>query len=130
MSNSRVDKIFIILGSINAAFAVALGALGAHGLKRILTPEWLAIYQTAVHYHMIHALGLLCIGILAQRYSTTLWLKGAGYCLLAGIILFSGSLYALSLSELRFLGAITPIGGISFIGGWIFLAIAIWKETD
>lgn len=126
----RMDKKFIMFGSINAGLAVALGAFGAHGLKHLLTPEYLAIYQTGVHYHLIHALGLLCVGIIAQKFTPSVWLYSAGYCLLAGIILFSGSLYALSLSELRFLGVITPFGGLSFLLGWGCLGIAAWKETD
>lgn len=128
--NFRMDKIFIILGGMNAGLAVALGAFGAHGLKHVLTPEWLTIYQTGVHYHLIHALGLLCVGIIAQKFTPSRWLDGAGYCLLAGIILFSGSLYALSLSELRFLGMITPFGGLSFLLGWGLLVTAAFKEPS
>lgn len=120
---------FIVAGAVNAAIAVMLGAFGAHGLKDKLSERYLAIWETAVQYQMFHALGLLAIGILA---SSSIWgaspqLNWAGYLLLAGIIIFSGSLYALSLSGVGVLGAITPIGGVLFIAGWILLIIAAVK---
>ncbi len=120
---------FIIAGAVNAALAVALGAFGAHALKERLSERYLAIWETAVQYQMFHAIGLIAIGILMSTsllgQSTTLtW---AGYLLLAGIIIFSGSLYILSLSGIGILGAITPIGGVAFIVGWILLIIAAVK---
>ena len=120
---------FIIAGAINAALAVALGAFGAHALKERLSERYLAIWETAVQYQMFHAVGLIAIGILMSSSllgpsSTLSW---AGYLLLVGIIIFSGSLYVLSLSGIGILGAITPIGGVAFIVGWIMLIIAAVK---
>jgi len=122
-----MDRLFIVLGSLNAFLAVSLGAFGAHGLKTRLTSEMLAVYQTGVHYHFFHAIALLCIGILAQNWSGSFYLKVSGGLLLTGIILFSGSLYALSISGLRYLGVITPFGGVAFLAGWVFLILAAWK---
>lgn len=122
---------FIIAGAINAAIAVALGAFGAHALKDKLTERYLDIWETAVQYQMFHAIGLLAIGILMSSalLGPSTQLSWAGYLLLAGIIIFSGSLYALSLSGVGILGAITPIGGVAFIIGWIMLIIAAVKYT-
>lgn len=120
-------KVFIFLGSINAFLAVALGAFGAHTLKNKLSEEMLTVYQTGVHYHIIHALGLLLIGIIAQRFTGSTLVNWSGGLLLLGIVLFSGSLYVLSLSGIRAFGAVTPFGGVSFLAGWILLAIAALK---
>lgn len=129
MKEGEIMPFFIIAGAINAAIAVALGAFGAHALKDKLSERYLAIWETAVQYQMFHALGLLAIGILMSSSllgpSTTL--SWAGYLLLGGIIIFSGSLYALSLSGIGVLGAITPIGGVAFIVGWLLLIIAAVK---
>ena len=125
-------QFFIIAGAVNAAIAVILGAFGAHALKEKLTEKYLAIWETAVQYQMFHAIGLIVIGILM---STSLLgpiaqLNWAGYLLLAGIIIFSGSLYVLSLTGIGILGAITPIGGVAFIIGWIMLIVAALKITN
>ncbi|MCG7337286.1 DUF423 domain-containing protein [Sporosarcina sp. ACRSM] len=123
---------FIIAGAVNAAIAVALGAFGAHALKERLSERYLAIWETAVQYQMFHALGLIAIGILmsSSLLGATTQLSWAGYLLLAGIIFFSGSLYILSLSGIGVLGAITPIGGVAFIIGWIMLIVAAVKYTQ
>lgn len=115
---------WVQFGSLLMAFAVILGAFGAHGLKHRLTPEMMEIYKTAVLYHMVHALGLF---VVAWRYSVDAGPKAqiAGLLFTLGILIFSGSLYALSISGIRWLGAITPIGGLCFIAGWFFLA---WKS--
>lgn len=120
---------FIIAGAVNAAIAVMLGAFGAHALKEKLSERYLAIWETAVQYQMFHAIGLLVIGVLASSalFGDITQLKWAGYLILGGIIIFSGSLYALSLSGIGVLGAITPIGGVLFIAGWILLIIAAVK---
>lgn len=120
---------FIIAGAVNAAIAVMLGAFGAHALKERLSERYLAIWETAVQYQMFHAIGLLVIGVLASSalFGDLTQLKWAGYLILGGIIIFSGSLYALSLSGIGVLGAITPIGGVLFIVGWILLIIAAVK---
>ena len=122
-------KFFIIAGAFNAMLAVMLGAFGAHALKEKLTEKYLAIWETAVQYQMFHAIGLIAIGILmsSSLLGPVSQLNWAGYLLLAGIIIFSGSLYILSLSGIGILGAITPIGGVAFIIGWIMLIIAASK---
>jgi uncharacterized membrane protein YgdD (TMEM256/DUF423 family) len=122
-------KLFLILGGINAALVVMLGAFGAHGLKTKLTAEMLAVYQTGVHYHLFHALGLLAVGLVATQIADSVWLKWSGWLMLAGIILFSGSLYVLSVSGLRWLGMVTPFGGVAFIAAWIVFVIAIVKSA-
>lgn len=120
---------FIVAGAVNAAIAVMLGAFGAHALKDKLSERYLAIWETAVQYQMFHALGLIAIGILASSsiLGVSSQLNWAGYTMLAGIIIFSGSLYLLSLTGVGVLGAITPIGGVLFIIGWILLIIAALK---
>ena len=119
-------KSWIIIGSILAALAVILGAFGAHGLKARLSPEDLAIFETGVRYHIIHALSIIIIGILGYHISSEI-LKTPIIFFTIGIFLFSGSLYILVLSGARWLGAITPLGGIGFIAGWLLLAYNLWK---
>lgn len=120
-------KLFVALGSINAFLAVALGAFGAHGLKNVLSPERLEVYQTGTYYHMVHALGLILIAILADRFPGSSLVIWSGWLILLGIVLFSGSLYALTLSGISALGAITPFGGVAFLIGWILLAVGVWR---
>jgi uncharacterized membrane protein YgdD (TMEM256/DUF423 family) len=126
---SSTAKLFLILGGINAALVVMLGAFGAHGLKAKLTAEMLAVYQTGVHYHLFHALGLLAVGLVASQIADSVWLKWSGWLMLLGIILFSGSLYVLSVSGLRWVGVVTPFGGVAFIAAWIVFVIAIVKSA-
>lgn len=120
-------KLFLLLGSINAALVVIIGAFGAHGLKNSLSGEMMTVYQTGVQYHFYHALGLIIVGIVAIHIPASAWLKWSGWLMLAGIILFSGSLYLLAMTEVRWLGAITPFGGTAFIIAWILMAIAVAK---
>jgi uncharacterized membrane protein YgdD (TMEM256/DUF423 family) len=111
------------LGSILMALAVAAGAFGAHGLRNKLDAYSMSVYEKAVFYHFVHALGILLIAMLAR--TGTITLSGqtrAAWLLLIGIVIFSGSLYALAVSGIRVLGAITPIGGVAFIAGWLMLA--------
>ncbi|MFD1178782.1 DUF423 domain-containing protein [Paenibacillus puldeungensis] len=115
----------VALGAIMMFLAVALGAFGAHALKNILVGEKLKTYQTGIQYHIAHGLGLILLGIIADQSAHASLVVTAGWFLLAGIILFSGSLYALSLTGIRKLGAITPLGGICFLTGWAILLIAI-----
>ncbi|MFC0211357.1 DUF423 domain-containing protein [Paenibacillus chartarius] len=117
-------KIFVALGGFSAFLAVALGAFGAHALKNFLTPDRLAIYQTGVQYHFIHALGLLLVALLADKLGGGTLVSVSGWAMFIGIVLFSGSLYALSLSGVKVLGAITPLGGVAFLIGWVCLAVA------
>lgn len=118
-----------IAAALAALSAVALGAFGAHGLKNQLNETDMAIYRTAVDYHMWHALGLGFIGLLTERYPESRCLTWAGGLMLAGIAIFSGSLYLLSISGLRWLGMITPIGGLSFMAAWALTAWGIRAST-
>jgi len=122
---NNMHKQLIISGSISAFIAVALGAFAAHGLKQQFGEYELAIWQTAVDYQMTHSLGLILIGLLAKSFSINL--NKPGFIMLAGILLFSGSLYVLSLSGIKTLGMITPIGGMCFLIAWVWLAIRIHK---
>jgi uncharacterized membrane protein YgdD (TMEM256/DUF423 family) len=119
-------KQWVMIGAISGFFGVALGAFGAHALKEHLSERAQAIYQTAVQYQMIHALALIGLGIWAAQ-NAALDTQIAGWGFTAGILLFSGSLFALALTDLRFLGAITPLGGVSFLVGWIGFAFLAWK---
>jgi uncharacterized membrane protein YgdD (TMEM256/DUF423 family) len=117
-------RLFIATGALAGAAGVALGAFGAHALRARLSPEMLGIYQTGVQYHLWHALGLVAIGIVAIHLPGSAPLKWAGWLMLAGIVLFSGSLYVLAATGVRWLGAITPFGGAAFIAAWLALAYA------
>ena len=119
---------FVMLGGVLAFLAVAFGAFGAHALRSQLTPDRLAVYQTGVQYQLAHALGLLVIGLLAERRPGSALIAGSGWLLAAGVFLFSGSLYALALSGVRFLGMITPLGGLCFLTGWALLVVAVARE--
>lgn len=119
---------FFRLGCFFAAFGVAAGAFGAHGLKSILAPDMLAVYETAVRYQMYHSIGLIIVGILAKNENARARL--AGWCFIVGIFLFSGSLYALTLTDIRWFGAITPLGGIAFIAGWLFFAFSFIADKS
>jgi len=120
-------KLFIALGALFAALAVASGAFGAHALRARLSAEWLAVYQTGVAYHFWHALGIIAVGIVCLQLPASPWVRAAGWLLAAGILLFSGSLYALALTGERWIGAITPAGGLAFILGWLALAFGVLK---
>src|ERR1700704_2075921 len=110
----KMDKTFLLLGSVAAFLAVTLGAFGAHGLRSRLTPEMMAVFQTGVQYHMYHALALILVASIMGRMSG--WLvQTAGWCFVAGIVFFSGSLYLLAVTGVTILGAITPIGGLLFL---------------
>ena len=119
-------KLFLTLGSMSGALAVIIGAFGAHGLKDKLCEEMLAVYKTGVEYHFYHTLALLGIGLLSLHLKSAL-LTASGWSMAVGILLFSGSLYALSISGIKILGAITPIGGLFFIIGWVLFATAVIK---
>ena len=122
-----MDRFFVAAGAISAFLSVSAGAFGAHGLKDRLSPYSLQVFETGARYQMFHALGLILIGLLATtRPSGTL--NAAAWSMLIGTALFSGSLYVLALSGLRWLGAITPIGGLAFLVGWGLLALAAYKR--
>jgi uncharacterized membrane protein YgdD (TMEM256/DUF423 family) len=122
-------KFFIIAGAVNALISVAFGAFGAHALEGKMPEKYIAIWQTATQYQMYHALGLIAIGILmsSSLLGPLAQLNWAGYLMLAGIIIFSGSLYVLSLTQIGVLGAITPIGGVAFLVSWVLLILAVLK---
>jgi uncharacterized membrane protein YgdD (TMEM256/DUF423 family) len=122
-------KIFIILGSLSAFFGVALGAFGAHGLKSRVSPEMLTVWQTGVHYHLVHALALLLVGILCHLLPDASMLRISGWMHLLGTILFSGSLYTIAFFGVRGIGMITPLGGLAFLIGWLLLALAVWRQA-
>jgi len=118
-----MPKIFLLLSSINAFLAVGLGAFAAHSLKeRLVAADLLTTFQTGVQYHMYHALAMFGIALLSIQFPASGLLRASGYLFMLGIILFSGSLYILSLCGIRWLGAITPIGGVAFLAAWGTLA--------
>ncbi|WP_240417673.1 DUF423 domain-containing protein [Paenibacillus periandrae] len=115
----------LLLGSLNMLISVILGAFGAHALKKKISAEMSAVYQTGVQYQIAHGLALLGLGIISNGIVKSQLIYTAGWFLFAGIILFSGSLYVLSTTGIKKLGAITPIGGLAFIVGWLLLIVAI-----
>ena len=118
-----MDRTFLFIGALLGGVGVGLGAFGAHGLKGRLSQEMLAVFETGVRYQMYHALALLVLGAMMTRLEGRAVVV-AGWSFTAGILIFSGSLYALALSGVTMLGAITPIGGAAFLAGWLALAIA------
>jgi uncharacterized membrane protein YgdD (TMEM256/DUF423 family) len=122
-----VDRFFAGAGAISALLAVAGGAFGAHALRARLTPDLLAVFETGVRYHMYHALALLAVAWAASRWPVGA-VRGAGWLFIAGTVVFSGSLYLLSLSGQRWLGAITPLGGLLLLAGWLALAIGVLQS--
>ena len=122
---------WIAVGSMVVAVAVMLGAFGAHGLKEVLSGTQMKVYQTAVQYHFYHGLGLMLVGLVMFNLADVIsvGLRWVPWLLLTGIVLFSGSLYALTLFGLRWLGVVTPFGGLSFIAGWVLLAVVLWKQS-
>lgn len=119
---------FTIAGALSGAIAVLLGAFAAHGLRSSLSPENLQVFHTGVEYQFYHSLALLFTGVIIERIQSKL-ISLAGYAFLTGIILFSGSLYLLStVDSLHWIGIVTPLGGLCFISGWIFLAIGLLSE--
>ena len=120
-------KLFIILGALNGFVAVALGAFGAHGLEGKIPDKYLATWNTAVDYQMFHAAGLLVIGLLAGKITSPL-MNWSGWLMFIGVVIFSGSLYVLSITQIKILGAITPIGGVAFLAAWLLIVIASVKH--
>lgn len=120
---------FLSLGALFAFIAVAGGAFGAHSLKAILSPEMLAVFETGVRYQMYHALALLAVGWAVHQFPQASF-HIAGWLFVAGILLFSGSLYVLALSGVRWLGAITPLGGVCLLAGWGLFAWQAWRQAS
>jgi uncharacterized membrane protein YgdD (TMEM256/DUF423 family) len=120
------DRLFFLLGCVSAGLGVALGAFGAHALKSRLAPDMLAVYEVGVRYQLVHALALLAVAWAAVRWGGP-FVTASGWLFVAGTLLFSGSLYALALSGVRGLGAVTPIGGVAWLAGWACLAWGAWR---
>ena len=128
---------FIVIGALAAMLAVLLGAFGAHGLRNLVSPAGLATYHTGVEYHFYAAFGLIVVGLLESKRhdgadvtaAMDRGLAWAGWLMLTGIVMFSGSLYALTLTGMRSFGMITPLGGVSFIAAWALLARAAWRSV-
>lgn len=118
--------LWVRLGSIAMFLAVALGAFGAHALRQRLSPEMLSVFETGVRYHFYHALALFAVAWLAERHPGNL-VQASGWSFTVGIVVFSGSLYLLSATGIRWLGAITPIGGLAFLAGWVLLLMASFR---
>lgn len=121
-----MERLFVILGALSGAIGVGAGAFGAHALRERLEPRMLEVFETAARYQMFHAIALFGAAWVVSRWPGSL-ANAAGWLFLAGTVLFSGSLYALALSNVRALGAITPLGGVCFIAGWLCLALAAKK---
>ncbi len=130
MTDDRRDglpgRIFVLLGAASAFCSVAAGAFGAHALRRNLASDALAVFETAARYQMYHALALLALACLLARRPARL-VRFAGWCFVAGTVLFCGSLYALTLTGIRPLGIVTPFGGVAFLAGWGCLGWAAWR---
>jgi uncharacterized membrane protein YgdD (TMEM256/DUF423 family) len=124
-----MQSVFLFLSAVCGLTGVAMGAFGAHGLKTILTPEMLAVYKTAVDYQMWDALGLGLIAIFRQQVPESALLKWAGWLMFVGILLFSGSLYLLAILNIKWLGMITPLGGVCFILAWLCVIFFAFKST-
>ena len=120
----------IAAGAVFMALAVVFGAFGAHIVQDMLTPDRFEVYKTGVEYHFYHSLGVLLIGVIMMKMPGNRWLVWSGYSLMAGILIFSGSLYVLTLTDTGWLGAVTPLGGVAFILGWIFLAVGVLKADS
>lgn len=118
-------RVFILIGSLAASISVLAGAFGAHGLAEVLGDR-AQVYETAARYHMYHALAIVFVGLLHRWYAGRA-LRAAGWLFLAGVLVFSGSLYALSITGYTGWGAITPIGGVFFVVAWVLLGVGVWR---
>lgn len=123
-----MDRTFLLLGSISGLLAVAVGAFGAHALRGRLAEDMLTTFEIGARYHMYHGLALLAVAWVAGRWPGPA-ASTAGWLFVAGLVLFSGSLYLLALTGQRWLGAVTPLGGLCFLGGWLALARAAWAAS-
>lgn len=130
MTGAASGRLFLALGALSALVAVLAGAFGAHALKSRLAVDLLAVFETGARYQMYHALALVLVGALASRAAASRPLEAAGWCFVAGTVLFSGSLYALALTGVRKLGAVTPLGGLAFLVGWAALALHAFARGD
>jgi uncharacterized membrane protein YgdD (TMEM256/DUF423 family) len=125
---NRVKQTFLFIAAINGMIVVALGAFGAHALQDILDDYSLGVWQTAVQYQMFHTVALLAVQWMIFHGREARGLVQAGYAFVTGIVLFSGSLYLLALTGQRWLGMVTPLGGVAFLAGWVLLSINCWRH--
>lgn len=125
-----MDRLFFLLGSLFSGLAVALGAFGAHALRERLDERMLANFETGARYQMYHALALLAVAWAVSRFPGSQLPVIAGWLFVAGIVIFSGSLYLMALTGQRWLGAITPLGGVAFIAGWVCVLLAAWRAGN
>jgi uncharacterized membrane protein YgdD (TMEM256/DUF423 family) len=122
-----LSRVFFTLAGLSGLLAVLLGAFGAHLARGFSAPELRAVYETGNHYHFYHTLGLLAVALLSLHWPESVFFKWSGWLMVAGVVLFSGSLYALSLSGVRWWGAITPVGGTAFLAAWLLLIVGVLK---
>ena len=124
-----MTRFLLVAGAVNGFLGVALGAFGAHGLRGRVPENLVTVFQTGVQYHLVHALALLLAGVMAgMALGRPALLHWSGMLFLAGIVLFSGSLYLLAVTGVRWLGAITPFGGVAFLAGWVLLVVASLRQ--
>ncbi len=123
-------RFFLVIAAVSGFFAVVIGAFAAHGLKQVLAPEMIEVVKTGVQYQMYHALALLLVALWLKQKPAMSGLKAAGLAFILGTLLFSGSLYGLALGAPRWLGPITPLGGLCFLVGWLLLTIAAWRTSS
>ncbi|MEP6765798.1 MAG: DUF423 domain-containing protein [Gemmatimonadaceae bacterium] len=122
-----MERLFVIIGALSAAMGVGAGAFGAHALRAKLEPRMLEVFETGARYQMYHAIALIVVAWASSRWPGSLT-NAAGWLFVAGTVFFSGSLYLMALTDVRALGAITPVGGVCFIAGWVCLAVAAIKS--
>lgn len=123
-----MTRAWIVVGATLAFLGVAAGAFGAHALEGRIAPDLLQVFDTGSRYHVVHALALVFVGLASARWPDPLWTV-AGWLFATGVVVFSGSLYALALSGARWLGAVTPLGGVAFLAGWLVVVAAAWRSA-
>lgn len=123
-----MSRVWIVVGATLAFLGVAAGAFGAHALEGRVPRDLVRVFETGARYHLVHALALTFVGLASARWTDPLWTV-AGWLFVAGVVVFSGSLYALALTGVRWLGAVTPLGGVAFLAGWLAVVAAAWRSA-
>lgn len=123
-----MSRTWIVVGAVLAFLGVAAGAFGAHALEGRVSRDLVRVFETGARYHLVHALALTFVGLASARWTDPLW-TAAGWLFVVGVVVFSGSLYALALTGVRWLGAVTPLGGVAFLAGWLAVAAAAWRSA-